>query len=554
MRAATSPLSEEKLERERSNLEAAIVLVEAEFDAPDVSEPVPSQEPSKQRAGAPPPPDEDLPPADAAERWPAPLQRIATRSRAVLKTAARDLAVVEATVRRRFEVDPTLPVILEFQRPSTAIVHAPIPRSARLVSWLIASMVIALIAAAGLISVDRVVTAQGVVVSQSPTILVQPLETAIVRSIEVKEGQQVRAGEVLAKLDPTFAAADLGSLTAQVSSLSAEVARLQAEAGGKPFTYNGNDPDWLLQASIYGHRQAEFGLKVENYKHKLDELTSMISKAESDIAGYTKRAEVAQNVEGIRKELEARQLGSRLNTLAASDASVEMQRARAGAEEILQSSKRDREALQAESGSFVQNWSADVSQKLSDAVRKLSDAREQLNKAQLRRSLVELRADQDAIVQSLAKVSVGSVLQSGQPFLTLVPIDAALEVEANVPGSENGFVHTGDEVAVKFDTFPYSQYGMAEGKVRVVSPDIFTPQEEARNPTSSVPMSTSMQPFYRARISLDHVALHNTPPGFRVTPGMPVTADIKVGRRTVLGYFFGGVMPIVREGMREPQT
>ena len=140
----------------------------------------------------------------------------------------------------------------------------------------------------------------------------------------------------------------------------------------------------------------------------------MISKAESDIAGYSKRAEVAQNVEGIRKELEARQLGSRLNTLAASDASVEMQRARAGAEEILQSSKRDREALQAESGSFVQNWSADVSQKLSDALRKLSDAREQLNKAQLRRSLVELRADQDAIVQSLAKVSVGSVLQSGQ--------------------------------------------------------------------------------------------------------------------------------------------
>jgi len=562
LRAVTSPISEEEIELERSNLEAAIELVEAEFDAPDDAEPVSSQQPrsfgpSKQHAGALPPPDEDLPTADAAARSPAPRQRIATPSRVVLKTAARNLAVVQGTVRRRFEaVDPTLPIILEFQRPSTAIVNAPIPRSARLTSWLIASMIIALIAAAGLISIDRVVTAQGVVVSQSPTILVQPLETAIVRSIEVTEGQQVRAGEVLAKLDPTFAAADLGSLAAQVSSLSAEVARLQAEAGGKPFTYDGNDPDWLLQASIYGHRQAEFTLKVENYKHKLDELTSMISKGESDIEGYTKRAEVAQNVEGIRKELEARELGSRLNTLAASDARAEMQRARAGAEEILQSSKRDREALQAESGSFVQNWSADVSQKLSDALRKLSDAREQLNKAQLRRSLVELRADQDAIVQSLAKVSVGSVLQSGQPFVTLVPMDSALEVEANVAGSENGFVHPGDEVAVKFDTFPYSQYGMAEGKVRIVSPDIFTPQEEARNPTSSVPMpmSTPMQPFYRARITLDHVALHDTPPGFRVTPGMPVTADIKVGRRTVLSYFFGRVLPIAKEGMREPQS
>ena len=91
-------------------------------------------------------------------------------------------------------------------------------------------MVIALIAAAGLISVDQVVTARGVVVSQSPTILVQPLETAIVRSIEVSEGQLVHAGDVLAKLDPTFAAADLGALNAQVGSLNAEVARLQGKA------------------------------------------------------------------------------------------------------------------------------------------------------------------------------------------------------------------------------------------------------------------------------------------------------------------------------------
>jgi hemolysin D len=309
-----------------------------------------------------------------------------------------------------------------------------------------------------------------------------------------------------------------------------------------------------LQASIYGHRQAEFQLKVENYKHKLDELTSVIAKAESDIVGYSQRAEVAQNVEGIRKELEARQLGSRLNTLAAIDASAEMQRARTDAVETLQSSKRDKEALQAESDSFIQSWSADVSQKLSDAERKLSDAREQLNKAQLRRSLVELRAEQDAIVQSLAKVSVGSVLQPGQPFVTLVPMNAALEVEANVPGSEDGFVHPGDGVAVKFDTFPYSQYGMAEGKVRVVSPNIFTPQEEARNPTSAVPISESTQPFYRARISLDRIALHDTPPGFRLTPGMPVTADIKVGQRTVLKYFLGRVLPIAKEGMREPQS
>jgi HlyD family secretion protein len=78
--------------------------------------------------------------------------------------------------------DPTTPAMLEFQWPSTAVANAPIPRAARGIVWIIASLVIALIAVAGLIPVDQVVTARGLVVSKSPNMVVQPLETAIVRS------------------------------------------------------------------------------------------------------------------------------------------------------------------------------------------------------------------------------------------------------------------------------------------------------------------------------------------------------------------------------------
>jgi HlyD family secretion protein len=61
-----------------------------------------------------------------------------------------------------------------------------------------------------------------------------------------------------------------------------------------------------------------------------------------------------------------------------------------------------------------------------------------------------------------------------------------------------------------------------------------------------------MDPFYRTRITIDRVALHDVPVGFRVIPGMPVTADIKVGKRTVLQYLLGLVLPVAQEGMREP--
>jgi HlyD family secretion protein len=466
----------------------------------------------------------------------------------ISKASAKALALVR---RRSAPNDPTLPAILEFQWPSTAIVNAIPPRSARRIIWIVASMVIALIAIAGLIPVDRVVTARGIVVSKAPTILVQPLETAIVRSIDVREGQRVKAGQVLARLDSTFASADFGALTAQVSRLEAETSRLQAEADGKPFVYSGNDPNWLLQASIYGYRKAQFDAKMDNYTHKLDELTALISRAQSDAAGYRARLGVAQNIERMRKQLEAEQAGSKLSSLQASDARAEMERALSNANQTTEGAKRDQAALAAERDAFVRGSQGDVSQQLAETQGKLNDARELLNKAKLRRQLVELHAEGDAIVQSVAKVSVGSVLQSGEQLITLVPDEAPLEVEANISGTDNGFVHVNDPVVIKFDTFAYSQYGMAEGAVRVISPDSFTAQTEARHPTSAVPVSGT-EAFYRARITLEKVALHDVPAGFQLIPGMPVTADIKVGKRTVLQYLLGLILPVTREGMREP--
>ena len=108
-------------------------------------------------------------------------------------------------------------------------------------------------------------------------------------------------------------------------------------------------------------------------------------------------------------------------------------------------------------------------------------------------------------------------------------------------------------MAIKFDTFPFSQFGMAEGVIRVMSPTSFTPQDESRNPTSAVPVTQSEpETVYRARITVDQLEMHDVPGGFHLRPGMPVTSDIKVGKRTVLSYLLGRILPVAQEGMREP--
>jgi HlyD family secretion protein len=88
--------------------------------------------------------------------------------------------------------------------------------------------------------------------------------------------------------------------------------------------------------------------------------------------------------------------------------------------------------------------------------------------------------------------------------------------------------------------------------VRTISPSSFTAQDEARNPTGAVPLTPGgTESYYRGQIAIERTALRNVPNDYRIVPGMPVTADVKVGRRTVLNYLLGRVMPLVTEGMRE---
>jgi hemolysin D len=450
-------------------------------------------------------------------------------------------------------LDPTLPAILEYQSPSSAVINLPMPRIARGFALTFSSMIAVMLIIAAVVRVDRVVTSSGLVVARASTVVVQPLEASILRSIEVNPGDIVHAGQVLARLDPTFATADMGALVAQVSTLQAQVSRMQAEVENRPFTYTGLDPNMSLQAAIYGQRQAEFNFKLENYQQKADSLSATIARSRSDIATYTDRLTYAKSLESMRLQLEHLNVGSKLNTLSAMDTRAEMAGNLANAQQQALGAQRDLAAMIAERNGYVQSWHSEIADKLTDALSKLSDARESLNKAQLRRQLVELRAERDGTVMSVGKVSVGSVLTAGQQLITLVPTDAPLEVEANIAGSDDGYVHVGDPVDIKFETFPYTQYGLAHGVVRIISPDSFSAQDEQRNPTGSVPMSNQTAGvWYRSRITLDQIQLHGTPPNFHLVPGMPIIADIRVGKQTVLRYMLGKTIPLATEGMREP--
>jgi hemolysin D len=445
--------------------------------------------------------------------------------------------------------------LLALQSPTASVIGQRMPASSRMTIWIIAAAVLLAITIISVYPVDRVVAVPGRVVARTANIVVQPLDTAIVRSINVEEGQRVHAGDLLARLDPTFAAADAQGLETQVRSLQAEVDRLQAEQQGRLYIPDGS-PVSELQAMIFAQRHAERAARLENYRQKIDSAKSKLAQTLTDIAAYTEQYKDAESKEAMYRELQRLQVGSKLNSLQAGAQRAEVGRTLEAARANKMAAQSELEALVSERNAYIQQADGEISQQLTDQGRKLADAREQWRKANLRRKLVDLRAPQDAVVLSIAKVSVGSVMQSGDEFISLVPTDAPLEVEASISGRDAGFVQVGDRTVIKFDTFPYTTYGYARGAVRTVSADSFSAPSSTRGrptpPNFSDRDPQTNAAFYRAKISLDEMRLHNLPTGFRMTPGMPVTADIKVGRRTVLAYLMARVIPTLSEGMREP--
>jgi hemolysin D len=172
----------------------------------------------------------------------------------------------------------------------------------------------------------------------------------------------------------------------------------------------------------------------------------------------------------------------------------------------------------------------------------LDAAREQLAKAARHQDLVRLEAPEDAVVLTLAKLSVGSVLKEGDPFITLAPLRSPVEAEVRIAARDVGFVRPGDSAILKLDAFNFVEHGTAAGSVSWISEGAFT-QDDNGSP---------VDPYYKARIALTKVELKDVPDSFRLVPGMTLTADIKVGTRSVLMYILRGVIRGIDEAMREP--
>jgi hemolysin D len=429
-----------------------------------------------------------------------------------------------------------------FSSAALAVQVLPPPKVVRMVSLGICAMVGMALAFAALVSMDIVVTAQGRVSASGKSKVIQPLEAGVVKAIAVRDGQTVKAGDVLVELDATATLADRDRLQREAQETQADVLRLNALLSGKG--------EWAqvpdLPAAMVANQQAVLASRRTEQDSRMAALDADIARRTAD------RDAIAANVAQLRTSLPlVRQKHEMREELASTghiaktgvietqlellnmekELSVQGNRLNESAAS-LNAAVQQRKQAQAE-------FRARASAELVDATRKHDAARQELVKATQRRDLQTLRSPIDGVVQQLAVTTVGGVVTQAQPLMTIVPHNAVLEVEAQVMNRDIGHLKVGQRVINKVETFDFTRFGYIEGTVQWVGTDAIN--------------DPKLGPVYPVRIQLSKTETPNVVNGLHgtVTAGMSVTSDIRTGERRMIEYFIAPMLRYKQEALRE---
>ncbi|ATO20781.1 secretion protein HlyD [Acinetobacter sp. LoGeW2-3] len=382
---------------------------------------------------------------------------------------------------------------VSFQEP-------PLPKSSVII-WIIGLGLLILLMWAWLFKLEEVSTGTGKVIPSSKEQVIQSLEGGILTKLNVKEGEIVEQGQVLAQLDPTRFESNVGESASLLISSRATAARLRAEVTGAPLSF---PPEVLKEPKLVAEETALFKSRRANLEESLAGLKQALVLVQQELAMTEPLVAkgAASEVEVLRLKREANDLQNQMNDV------------------------RNQYFVKAREELAKANTDVETQQQV---VRGKSDT--------LNRTI--FKSPVRGVVKEIDVMTLGGVIPQNGKLMTIVPLDEKLLVEARISPRDIAFIRPDQEALVKITAYDYSIYGGLKGKVTVISPD--TLRDEVKQD----------QFYYRVYIRTENDKLTNKAgQEFNITPGMVATVDIRTGEKTVLDYL---VKPFnkAKEALRE---
>lgn len=416
----------------------------------------------------------------------------------------------EQSAQPKPQPQPAVQVAAPKMQPVRVVQHPadlPVPKAARRSIYVIIGGVAALLVWAAVAEIDQVTRAPAQIIAADRTQLIQSPESGVVTQIHVKEGEQVRAGQLLVTLEKERAEAAVADSRAKVAALRITVARLQAEVYGKPLQFDKellDYPDYIRnQTDLYNKRQTA-------YKEDIRSLENILRLARSEL--------------DINMEI-----------LATGDVS------RA---EILRL-QRNVADIQAQIANKRNKYFQDAQAEMTKAQEELSTQSEQLRDRSQLLEHTELLAPADGMVNNIRMTTLGGVVRPGDVVMEISPTGGDLIAEAKVSPADIAFINVGQSASVKIDAYDSSIFGALRGQVSYISPDVLI--EDARQDPRQ-----GLHNYYRVHILIKETEFKgNKAHQIHLRPGLSASVDIKAMDRTVLSYLTKPITKTLTQSMGE---
>jgi hemolysin D len=408
--------------------------------------------------------------------------------------------------------------------------------------------------------VDVVATASGKVIPSGNVKIIQPIEIGTVRTIHVKNGQHVEAGQLLVELDPTLATADAtqasqGLQTAQMVAARNAALLGHVQGGSERLRIPDGTPGAIsaVQDDFVRTSIAEYESERASLIQQRAERAAELAGSEAEIEKLRQTLPLIEQQLAARQELTDKGYFSEIRLLEYEQQKVEhiqnIEIQKANAARARAAMGNIDAQLRRTKATFGKN----AASQLSEAQEKTGLSREEVTKSARRQEYQQLRAPVSGTVQQLVISTVGGVVQPAQALMIIVPDDAAVVVEANIMNKDIGFIREGQPVRVKLEAFNFTDYGIVPGVVESISRDAIDMsqpgQQQQRDEQGRQQPQQGL--VYAARIRLNQRTITVRGRKQIIGPGLAAQAEIKTGERRIIDYLLSPIAQTMDEAGRE---
>ena len=392
-------------------------------------------------------------------------------------------------------------------------------------------------------SLSIAVHAMGAVVPSSRVQNIQSLEGGIIRDIAVREGQQVKRGDLLAFVENIQFDAELGEGQQNQWAAQASIERLRSELAGRAPAFSeelrSKSPALVTeQRSLSQSRRNELKATLETVRNQIAQRQEELAEARSRVQSLTALLAPARETLTMEERLQAQSAGSRADLLVSQREVARIQGDLDAARITVPRVEAALSEARSRLAEVESKYRAETHRELAEMENKSATLAEQLTGHLDRVQRKELRSPMDGVVNRVLINTVGGVARPGETIMELVPVQDTLLIVARVKPSDIAFIHPGQKAIVRITAYDSSIFGSMDGKVVRVGADAVVDAEKKES-------------YFEVTLETDRNYLGKPEERLTISPGMAADASIQTGKRTLMEYLLKPVVKILDKALRE---